>query len=196
MVIETEVKNAAANIRVSELELKEIISTKSRIDVLHAEKKMVHLNIKKINTLIDQEKSKLGYHFIKSPINGIIDSVYKYKGEHIEEAERIILLHDEHSLWVEANVDESQLRHLSVGQNVIIDMDAYPFPFQEFEGIVEYIGSVTISQMKGSNTISNGRARKPTQRIPVRIKILDPPPKLAPGMLVEINIQIYRQIKF
>ena len=62
----------------------------------------------------------VGYsvHFVKSPINGIIDSVYKYKGEHVEEAERMILLHDENSLWIEANVDESQLRHLELGQRV------------------------------------------------------------------------------
>lgn len=196
LLIEAEVQNSAASIKVSELELEEIRASSSKIDVLKAEKRIHNLNISKIITLKNQEKAKLKYHFIRSPINGIIDSVYKYKGEHIEEAERSILLHDENSLWIEANVDESQLRHLELGQRVIIDMDAYPYPFQEFDGVVTFIGSVTSAQMKGGEASGNGRSRKQTQRIPVRIKILDPPDKIAPGMLVEVNIQIYDQIRF
>lgn len=108
----------------------------------------------------------------------------------------MILLHDENSLWIEANVDESQLRHLELGQRVIIDIDAYPYPFQEFDGVVTFIGSVTTAQMAGGQATGNGRSRKQTQRIPVRMKILDPPKKIAPGMLVEVNIQIYDQIRF
>jgi len=40
-----------------------------------------------------------------------------------------------------------------------------------------------------SGSISN-KARKIEQRIPVKIKILDKPKITAPGMLVEVNIQI------
>jgi len=196
LIIEAEVENSAAKVKVAELELEEIKSSESRIDILKAEKIIRDLNISKITTLINEEKAKLKYHFVRSPINGIIDSVYKYKGEHVEEAERMILLHDENSLWIEANVDESQLRHLELGQRVIIDIDAYPYPFQEFNGVVTFIGSVTKAQMAGGEENSSGRARKPTQRIPVRIKILDPPDKIAPGMLAEVNIQIYDFIRF
>ena len=196
LIIEAEVENSAANIKVSELELNEIEASRSRLIILKAEKKITNLNITKINTLKHQEEARLTYHYVRSPINGIIDSVYKYKGEHVEEAERMILLHDENSLWIEANVDESQVRHLEIGQRVIIDMDAYPYPFQEFNGVITFIGSVTASQMTGDQASNNGRSRKQTQRIPVRMKILDPPEKIAPGMLVEVNIQIYDQIRF
>lgn len=196
LLIEAEAENSAASIKVAELEFEEIKSSFSKLDVFIADKNIRELNISKIKTLIQQEKSRLTYHSVRSPINGIIDSVYKYKGEHVEEAERMILLHDENSLWIEANVDESQLRHLELGQRVIIDIDAYPYPFQEFNGIVTHIGSVTTAQMAGDSGMGNGRSRKQTQRIPVRMKILDPPEKIAPGMLVEVNIQIYDQIRF
>ena len=196
LIIEAEVENSAASIKVSELELEEIKALNTNLDVLKSEKKIINLNIKKLNTIKNQEEAKLTYYYVRSPINGIIDSVYKYKGEHVEEAERMILLHDKNSLWIEANVDESQLRHLEVGQRVIIDMDAYPYPFQEFNGVVTFIGSVTASEMAGDKVKSDGRSRKQTQRIPVRMKILDPPEKIAPGMLVEVNIQIYDQIWF
>lgn len=36
----------------------------------------------------------------------------------------------------------------------------------------------------------NVKARKITQRIPVKINLLNPPDLAAPGMLVEVNIQI------
>lgn len=196
LIIETEVEESSANIKVAELERAEILASSSRLDVLKTDQRITNLNIVKIETLIAQEKARLTYHFVRSPIDGIIDSVYKYKGEHIEEAERMFLLHDEKSLWIEANVDESQLRHLELGQGVIIDIDAYPYPFQEFNGVITHIGSVTTSEMVGENGAVNGRSRKPTQRIPVRIKILDPPEKIAPGMRVEVNIQIYDQIRF
>ena len=196
LIIEAEVEKSSANIKVAELELAEILASRLRLDVLETDKRITNLNISKIKTLIAQEKARLTYHLVRSPIDGIIDSVYKYKGEHVEEAERMILLHDENSLWIQANVDESQLRHLELGQGVVIDIDAYPYPFQEFDGIVTHIGTVTTSEMVGENGAANGRVRKPTQRIPVRIKILDPPKKIAPGMRVEVNIQIYDQIRF
>ena len=180
----------------SELELKEIEASRSRLKVLKAEKKNYKSKYNENKYFKNQEEARLTYHYVRSPINGIIDSVYKYKGEHVEEAERMILLHDENSLWIEANVDESQVRHLEIGQRVIIDMDAYPYPFQEFNGVVTFIGSVTASQMAGDQASNNGRSRKQTQRIPVRMKILDPPEKIAPGMLVEVNIQIYDHIRF
>ena len=38
--------------------------------------------------------------------------------------------------------------------------------------------------------LSDNRVRKLTQRIPVKIKLIDKPEITAPGMLVEVNIQI------
>ncbi|MAH83558.1 MAG: hypothetical protein CBB68_04250 [Rhodospirillaceae bacterium TMED8] len=196
LIIEAEVDSSLANIKVAKLELREIEASASHLEVLEADKMIKNANIRKINNLKDQQLEILTYHYIRSPIDGIVDSVYKYTSEHVEEAERIILLHDENSLWIQANVDESQLRHLEIGQKVIIDMDAYPYPFEEFKGIVTFIGSVTASQVLGEQEFSEGRSRKLTQRIPIRIKMLDPPEKIAPGMLVEVNIQIYDQFNF
>ena len=82
---------------------------------------------------------------------------------------------------------------MKVSQNVVIDIDAYPF--DSFVGTVTRIGSVTTAQMAKEGDL-NGRASKATQRIPVYIKLLDPPATIAPGMLVEVNIQIYDKLGF
>ena len=79
-----------------------------------------------------------------------------------------------------------------MAQKVTIDIDAYPF--DTFVGVVTRIGSVTNTQMtQGSGDV---KANKATQRVPVYINLLDPPEAIAPGMLVEVNIQIYDQLGF
>lgn len=184
---------AAAKVRVSERERDEIEASRSSIDVLVSELGISKITIEKVRVLIKESEERLKHWSIVSPIDGIIDNIFKYEGEHVEEAEKLILLHDKNSFWIEANIEETQLRHLKVSQNVVIDIDAYPF--DSFVGIVTRIGSVTTAQMdKGSDP--NSRASKATQRIPVYIKLLDPPELIAPGMLVEVNIQIYDQLGF
>jgi membrane fusion protein (multidrug efflux system) len=195
LILEGQVKSAAAKIKVAERELGEIKAARSRINVILSEIKISQINVKKINLLIKEKQSELKYLFIKSPIDGFIDKVYKYKGEHIAEGERIVLLHDPNSFWIEADIDEDQIRHLKLGQGVVIDIDAYPF--DTFYGTVTQIARVTTAQMAlGTAEGENGKTGKSAQRIPIRVKLHDPPKIIAPGMLVEVNIQIYEQIKF
>lgn len=191
--LEGRVDFAAAKVRVAERELEEIKASKSNVDVLVSEIGISEIDIEKIKVLIRESEERLKQRFIVSPIDGIIDNIFKYEGEHVEEGEKLVLLHDTKSFWVEANIEETQLRYLKVGQNVLIDIDAYPF--DSFIGKVTRIGSVTTAQIADS-TEQDGRASKATQRIPVYIKLLDPPKTIAPGMLVEVNIQIYDQLGF
>jgi len=188
-----ELNFAAAKVRVAERELDEIKASRSNIEVLVSELGISKINIEKVKILIDESKETLKHRFIVSPIDGIIDNIFKYEGEHVEEAEQLVLLHDKNSFWIEANIEETQLRYLKVSQNVVIDIDAYPF--DSFVGTVTRIGSVTTTQMHNGGIV-NGRASKATQRIPVYIKLIDPPERITPGMLVEVNIQIYDQIGY
>ncbi|NKB57370.1 MAG: HlyD family efflux transporter periplasmic adaptor subunit [Alphaproteobacteria bacterium] len=187
-----QVNFAAAKVRVAERERDEIEASKSSIGVLVSEIGISGITIEKIKILIKESEEKRKQRFIVSPIDGIIDNIFKYEGEHAEENENLILLHDTKSFWIEANIEETQLRHLKVSQKVVIDIDAYPF--DSFTGVVTRIGSVTTAQMDRGN--GDARASKATQRIPVYIKLLDPPATIAPGMLVEVNIQIYDQLGF
>ena len=191
--LEGRVDFAAAKVRVAERELEEIKASKSNVDVLVSDIGISAIDIEKIKVLIKESEERLKHRFIVSPIDGIIDRIFKYEGEHVEEAEKLVLLHNTESFWIEANIEETQLRHLKVDQNVVIDIDAYPF--DSFLGKVMRIGSVTTAQMTDSGK-QDARASKATQRIPVYIKLLDPPKTIAPGMLVEVNIQIYEQLGF
>lgn len=187
-----QVNFAAAKVKVAARERDEIKASEASIDVIISELSIAEININKIKILIKEAEAQLKYRIILSPMDGIIDSIFKYEGEHVAEGERLVLLHDKNSFWIEANIEESQLRHLKVAQKVTIDIDAYPF--DTFVGVVTRIGSVTNTQMRqGSGDL---KANKATQRVPVYINLLDPPEAIAPGMLVEVNIQIYDQLGF
>ena len=112
-----------------------------------------------------------------------------------EDGVNILMLHDPKLYWVEAYVDESQIRHVRVGQEVLIDLDAYPI--RDFYGQVQHIGSVTRRGPDGSNGNRGGGSRLGgnVERVPVRISIENPPTNITPGMRGDVNIRIYENIK-
>ena len=119
----------------------------------------------------------------------MVDRIFKNPGEYVEDADEFLILHDPENIWIEANINEDQIRHVEIGQPVKLHLNAYPF--EMFRGEVFGIGRVTLSDLKESRLGSiDVKLRKGVQRIPVRIKILDKPKITAPGMLVEVNIQI------
>jgi membrane fusion protein, multidrug efflux system len=188
---EGQIAVAAARIRVADRELAEIRASRSDLDVIAAELEISKKTVQRIGIQIREEEEKRRQMFIASPINGIVDNVFKHKGETVNESDPIILLHDPENFWIEANIEESQLRYLEIGQMVQIDIDAYPF--DDFTGTVTRIGNVTTAQVAW-NAGGYQSASKAVQRVPVYIRLLDPPEKVAPGMLVEVNIQIFDQV--
>lgn len=184
-------KIAAAKVRVAERELAEVRASRSELNVIASELEISKKTVLKIEFQIQEEEEKLRHMFIVSPINGVIDNVFKNKGETVNEGDAIILLHDPENFWVEANIEESQLRYLEIGQLVKIDIDAYPY--DDFTGTIVRIGSVTRAQMV-PGAAGYEKASKAVQRIPVYIRLLDPPENVTPGMLVEVNIQIFDQV--
>ena len=112
----------------------------------------------------------------------------------MEDGANILMLHDPSLYWVEALVDENKIRHVQLGQEVLIGLDAYPF--EDFYGQVQHIGSVTTRGPNAVSAYSGGRKlRRDVERIPVRIYMENPPKTITPGMRGNVNIRIYDRIK-
>jgi membrane fusion protein (multidrug efflux system) len=123
---------------------------------------------------------------IRAPIAGIIDEVYVSAGVYVEDADRAFLLHDPNALWLEAQIDESDIRHVVSGQPVTIEFDAYPFEY--YQGRVRAIGRATL----GSMTSGGEEALDPrlAQRIPVLIELPEMDKAIWPGMRASANITV------
>ena len=94
--------------------------------------------------------------------------------------------------FIEANIKETEVRKLRIGQSVDISVDA--FPDLEIVGRVEAIGNSTTSEFALLPTPNpSGNFTKITQRLPVRIKVEQEKGLLRPGMMVEVNIDIRDQ---
>ena len=103
--------------------------------------------------------------------------------------QRIALIHNPDEVWVKANIKETEIRHLALGQSVDITVDAYPG--EAFAGEIVRIGNAATSQFALlPNTNPSGNFTKVTQRLPVKISVSQQGEKLKPGMMVEVAIDI------
>jgi membrane fusion protein (multidrug efflux system) len=90
---------------------------------------------------------------------------------------------------VDANVRETEIRRLRLGQRALITVDAYPG--EVFEGRLTRIGSAATSEfalLPSPNP--SGNFTKVTQRLPVRIALDHTDGKLRPGMMVEVDLEV------
>lgn len=126
---------------------------------------------------------------IRSPVRAVIDRTFVLPGEYVASGQRILLLHNPDEVWVEANIKETQVGKLKLGQEVHVSVDA--FPAEKFVGRVARIGSATTARFALLPTPNpSGNFTKITQRVPVKIDMVSMPKPLTPGMMVEVEIDI------
>ena len=101
----------------------------------------------------------------------------------------LLLVHDPKKIWIDANVKETDIRKVEVGQNVDVTVDA--FPDKKFGGRVIAIGNAATSEFALLPTPNpSGNFTKITQRLRVRVAIDQEEKLLRPGMMVEIFIDV------
>jgi membrane fusion protein (multidrug efflux system) len=126
---------------------------------------------------------------IRSPIPAVVDRTFVLPGEYVASGQRILLLHNPDEVWVEANIKETQVGRLKIGQKVVVSVDAYPG--ERFVGRVARIGSATTARFALLPTPNpSGNFTKITQRVPVKINMVEMPKPLTPGMMVEVEIDV------
>ena len=187
--IERQNRMAVADLNAAEAKLKKAGAERARLAVLDGE--LAILKYRKAVLLAKREHQNLDLtdRTIKSPVDGVVDKTFVKIAEYVTPGQRLALVHDPNKIWIEANIKETQIRELKVGQNVEVSVDAYPDI--EFRGRVLTIGNATTSEfalLPSPNP--SGNFTKITQRLPVRIAIEQKNGLLRPGMMVEINIDI------
>jgi membrane fusion protein (multidrug efflux system) len=126
---------------------------------------------------------------IKSPIDGVVSETFVDRGEFVSPGQRLMLVHNPALIWVEANIKETDIRHLAPGMAVDVKIDA--FPDRQFSGTIARIGQAATSEFALlPNPNPSGNFTKVTQRLPVRIAIEETQGVLRPGMMAVVNIAI------
>lgn len=135
-------------------------------------------------------KLQESYTLIVAPIDGVVSKKSVNVGDTLSVGQPLMAIADQRHLWVTANLKETQLPNVRVGQPVEIKVDA--FPHRVFTGKVESISpatGATFALIPPDN--ASGNFTKVVQRVPVRVYIdpsSDPRNELRQGLSTEISI--------
>ena len=187
--IDRQHRMAVAELAAAKANLAKAEAEKARLDVIDTEIAKLIFRRSEVKSRLDHQLLDLTDRVIKSPVRGVVDKTFIKVGEYVTPGQRLALVHDPDKIWVEANIKETEVRDLKVGQRVEVSVDAYPG--REFAGRVLIVGHAATNQFALLPTPNpSGNFTKITQRLPVRIAVEQRDGLLRPGMMVEINIDI------
>lgn len=176
------VHKAAAGVKLTDGHLHPVKIQHQRVETERARLKLAEAESERARIQLEDTR-------ILSPVRGIVAKTTVNSGELVDEGRTLVFVRDLDTLWVVANVEETQIRNVEIGQAVHITIDA--IPDREFGGRVEKIGSVTGSQFAIIPRESlGGNFVKVVQRVPVRISVADPNGLLKLGLSAVVGIDI------
>ena len=109
---------------------------------------------------------------VRSPVDGTVTDIKLQKGDYVNASDVILVIAKTTDMYITANVEETNILKIQMGQSVSVSLDAYG---RSFDGYVEDVNTVTSTKLTGSATsfTTSGTYTKVTQLIPIKIKLLD-----------------------
>jgi membrane fusion protein (multidrug efflux system) len=140
---------------------------------------------------LDQALLNLHYTKVVAPVAGVVSDRTVEVGQNVAPGQELLKIIPLNDVWITANLKETQLRDMKVGQRVTIEVDANG---RTYKGKVDSIAGASgarFSLLPPEN--ATGNYVKVVQRIPVKI-VLDPgennDQSLRPGMSVDPKIWV------
>jgi membrane fusion protein (multidrug efflux system) len=131
---------------------------------------------------------------LTAPLDGIAVNVKLQLGEQVKPATPLFAIVAAHRAWIEANVKETDLTDVHVGQKARVVLDTYPD--ETWDGEVSSISPAAGSEfaiLPPQN--ASGNWVKVVQRLPVKIRLLPHENESVPraGMTATVDIDTLRQ---
>lgn len=141
--------------------------------------------------MVEKAQLDLSRTVIRAPIAGRVAQSDKLQiGNNVLQALPEVSIVGDGGYWIDANFKETQLAKLRIGQPADVEIDAIPDTV--FHARVSGIGAGTGSQfslLPAQN--ATGNWVKVTQRVPVRLTLLDPPKQpLAAGWSATVTVHV------
>ena len=141
-----------------------------------------------------QAQLNLAYTNIKAPVSGWVTNLTLRTGDIISANQPLFALISDEEYWADANFKETEMQHIKPGQTATIVTDLYPG--HTFRGRVESISGgagSAFSLLPPQN--ATGNWVKVTQRIPVRVHIMNPDAKypLRIGISATVTVNLKQQ---
>lgn len=134
------------------------------------------------------QETNIDQSVLRAPISGIVIKKQGTVGEIISPGQTIAMIIDPDKLYVTANIEETKLANVKVGQKVDITIDQ--FAQKAFSGHVKYVGQASNSTFALLPSSTSGTFTKVIQKIPVKIEFDKSDNTLLPGTNAVVNIHI------
>lgn len=124
-----------------------------------------------------EENEVLGWveHFeaMRSPVNGLVIHTNAVQDQAVMPMEPLAIIADTGSIHIQANIEETDIMQITLGQPAIITIDG--LGNQQFSGYVSEIGHITQAEITGNAMFFNtgGTFNRVTHLIPIKINIID-----------------------
>ena len=132
---------------------------------------------------------------VRAPADGTVGRVRLQKGEYVEPGRPVMPLIETARPWIEANLKETQLTHIRVGQRAEIVVDAYPdLAWRARVASISPSTGAELSVLPPQN--ASGNWVKIVQRVPVRLEIdagTGRPFAMPSGATVSVSIDTGRE---
>jgi membrane fusion protein (multidrug efflux system) len=139
---------------------------------------------------VESARLQLSYTVLTSPATGVIGRRSVEPGALVQVGQTLMSVIPDHDVWITANLKETDMEGITVGDTVNFTVDA--FPKHHFIGHVESLSPATgarFALLPPDN--ASGNFTKVVQRVPVRIAVdggADAAHRLLPGMSVVATI--------
>ena len=140
------------------------------------------------------DTAKIGFRDVQdvlaevvAPRSGVIAARWVKQGDTVPAGQPIVTLMDPRQIWVEANIDEGDIKRVRIGQPVEVDVDSLGFKLM---GKVEWLSPVTSSTLRAApeQTVpARGRAQRVVR---IKIDLDDGQPTLIPGSSAKVKIRV------
>lgn len=178
---------AEADVSSASAKTRQAILSSGDSNLVAKDLQILEAQVQRANAQIEEQKILIQKHKIRSPIDGVIDELFFDVGERTLQGFRVVLLHNPDGVWISANIKETEIRKIEVGDRVRIHIDS--LPNTKVTGSVSTIRELTISELGlMPNPNATGVFTKITQRIPIRIDLDDTDAQLRPGSMARVKI--------
>ena len=163
---------------------------RSQLGVLQTERQQDQAQLAQAQAELALAENDLANTVLKAPVAGVVGNRAAEGGLYVKPGTMLMSVVPLDQVWVEANFKETALRHMSPGQPVSVEIDA--FPGVALTGTVDSLAPATgakFSLLPPEN--ATGNFTKVVQRVPVKISLAPDnvlAGRLRPGMSAYVSI--------
>ncbi len=175
-VLEAQIDQRQAELRAAERDLELRIEDRRRLDTSRADRAVAEANVARAETRRDEAALELERTVIRAPVSGYVQARHRVPGDKVvrmmdsAHSAHVVHLYDPSRLQVRVDVPLADAAQVSVGQAC--------------EVVVEVLPDVTF---RGEVLRITHEADLQKNTLQVKVRVLDPDPKLRPEMLTRVK---------